>query len=167
MKHVEWGAWILWCEAYWTDERESEYRRNRHRFGFHQQVDLRPQTPPIPNRQERLVEIAQVIGQVEAGWGKTFRDVMRDIFPAMSWEHPDYDKELSRIVYRALMSSIGSGVAPGDEREWELTGLPDTVGFYWENPFYGDMFESEHRPIRTHKNPFPEGYLSLFAEVSV
>jgi hypothetical protein len=166
MRQIEWGAWILWCDAYWTQERESEYRWNRHRFGFERQIDIRPETPPMPNRSERLVEVAQILGKVEGEWGKSYSQAVRDMYDLVN-DHPDFDKELSRVAYRTLMAVIGHGVFPGDESEWERTGLPDSPGWHLENPFSCDALAIEDRPMRTHKNPFPEGYLSLFEEGAV
>jgi len=76
-----------------------------------------------------------------------------DIYPAMSWD----DRNTTRNSVHCLPGAHvqhWSGVAPGDEQEWELTGLPDTVGIYWENPFTASV-RYEDRALRTTKKRFP------------
>jgi hypothetical protein len=118
-------AYNLWCDAYWTSEREKEYRQA---IGCQCERDItaRSQTPPVPQQDEILFELFHICGRIEQAWGKSFHVVCEEMRSAGS------TCDLSQFVFLTIMGCCGHGVSADDEAFFpeELDPCPIEI----ENP---------------------------------
>lgn len=126
-------ARYLWCDVYWNEEREGEYRQV---VGcqFEPELACRPQTPDVPDLDDALFNLFHACGRIEQAWGKSFYQVACEMYVGEG--QPDLDgpfcEKLELLVYKTLMACIGHGISGADDDNWP-EGLDDAP-IHIENP---------------------------------
>ena len=129
-------ARILWCDVYWTDEREEEYRQT-HGALWVQDITCRPETPDVPVLDVALFSLFYSVGRIEQAWGRSFWSVAAEMYSEVYADRGDnperFRGKLEELVYRTIMACIGHGIDASDDCEgWpeELDLAPISI----ENP---------------------------------
>ena len=128
-------ARTLWCDVWWTDEREAEYRQQAG-CQWQQQLLSRTETPDIPDLDDALFKLFHAVGRIEQAWGRSFYAVARDMYPEVYTvtlvNGEPFQEKLEMLVYRTLMACIGHGIGPDDDGDFpeDLDASPIDI----ENP---------------------------------
>jgi hypothetical protein len=141
-------ARTLWCDVYWTDEREGEYGQT-HGALHVRELTERPETPDVPNLDDALFKLFHAVGRIEQAWGKSFYQVACDMVCSghpsdldslanladkcdLDNPHGPFRQRLEMLVYRTMMACIGHGIGPDDDGDFpdELDAAPIDM----ENP---------------------------------